>query len=130
MMYRKYTQLSNGQVAMLQAKRTHNFSGHETWVVAIAIGDTRKVCRQTFRGQYARKGASFSSTGRCGLEGMRAIKTLLVGFEEWVMGAGCMVNIACFPYDEKRKAAYRYLTRMGYQWYNETEGYWKEGWWV
>jgi hypothetical protein len=133
MMYRKYAELSNGQVAMIECHRDGNLHKCETWTVAVIIGHHRKECRRAMRRGFARmnKGrtACDVSTGKCGLEGLRVIKALLEEFTLWVDGAGKKVNIVCTPYDDKRKRAYKYLLRMGYWWHEESQSYWLSRWW-
>ena len=136
-MWREYKDLSNGQVAMLQAVRVWNANGCEEWQISIAIGNHRKQCRMAIRGTYVRRRKKRrlcdQTTGRCGLEGMRAIKTLLTEFTTWVDSANCNVNIVCVPYDTKRKRAYAYLKRMGYKYidkgYNCDDGYYLRQQW-
>lgn len=126
--YRRFKVLSNGQVAMFYAKRTFNHRQSTTWELAIVISYSKKHCRMSHRDAVCRpKRGKFIcdlTTGKAGLEGMRAMKAMLTEFMEWLKRhPGSKEHlVAAHPWDDKRRKAYRYLERLGFYYFTPPEG--------
>lgn len=124
--WRRYTSLSNGQVAFFSAHRTMNEDRSEIWTVTVAVADHPKQARMAFGPEGMeryRKGRSLcqSTTGRCGLEGLVALKVSFLEFVQWVKQREKeYVWVDVYPYDIRRKRLYkRFLTPLGFEWSRE-----------
>ena len=109
MKYRRYRELSNGQFVLFRANREWNQNKTEIWAVCVAIGDNKKHCK------FVRDG---KSSGHCGLEGLRILVMILKEFIELLETSNRSYQIDVCGSDERRKEAYRYLKRLGFE-----EGY-------
>ena len=125
--FRLFKELSNGQVAMFLATRTHNYNNTEIWTLSVIIAHSKKVCRKSLRNGIPRshKGRTVCDyiTGKCGLEGMHFFKHAIIQLEYWLSTETSNKDmlIQAHPWDERRKRAYRVLCKQGYAWY-EPEG--------
>lgn len=106
-LWRSFTNLPNGQVAMLQADLLDRDDG-ETWGVAACIESSRRACKLMRReGQ---------TTGKAGLKGLRALLTMLRRAEHDLANTRKCANLRVQIEGKTQKMhdAYRYLARHGY----------------
>ena len=110
---------------MMLAVRSKNENGHQTWKLCVALADTKKQCRLSFRGALPRtyKGRPMcnAQTGRCGLSGLIAIRNMVNEFLEEIGKSGKDFKILAVPCNAKRRRAYRYLERLGFKYHAPDE---------
>jgi hypothetical protein len=103
--------LPNGQVMSLYFQR-HQCpkESFKIWTVGLYIGSSRKEANRWYTKKPKHK--SNKSTGQCGLTGLRRALHYIL---EFVDQLGFNEELQIRWQDEKRKSAYRYLIRYGFQ---------------
>jgi hypothetical protein len=107
---RMHKVLSNGQVASFYALRIEHRDNTSSWDIGFRIGTCIKA--NNYWMHKITKGNSVLSTGSCGIEGMMYAAQCLTNLEDMLYVDDCIVVRWL---DSKRKRAYAYIQRLGYE---------------
>lgn len=110
--------LSNGQHFNMYFKKQRSFKNedriHGVWVVGLCISDTRKEANLWYNKKWKNKGPT--QTGKCGLEALLKAADYLVYFAS-ILSYHSELQVGW--QDDKRRRAYRWLTRYGFKVYGD-----------
>jgi len=106
--YRKYEKLSNGYYLAMFITRHKRNNLNSSWIVAICIYETKKMCNYWFRHQDR-----ISSKGKntWGIEGLKKALHWLRELEQTIKKGDYIV---IYWVDDRRYRAFKYLERYGY----------------
>jgi hypothetical protein len=111
---RFHNTLSNGQHIGVYFWFTTFANGHREIKMGMCVAHTSRDCNRWWN--RSKSSLDNLSTGKVGLEALRYALSCLKEISNWC-GEGDYIAIE--PSDSKRKSAYRYLERYGFEWREE-----------